>query len=160
MHIFFPQKITCHQGAPTCKFMVDEIDKVGVVPPPEEPKFPSALPLAAPPHAQHICLQAAAEAAEDGVLFRHWEDDGCRGGTLPHKPLPFDPCQVSLQDKEMEKEIISCAKLLLQDLFSTSRKHAELNVKNKNESVFCFFYKWGSSVIHISHKINAQVIKM
>lgn len=43
--------------------MVDEIGEVGVVPPPEEPKLPPALPLAASPHAEHVCLQAAAEAA-------------------------------------------------------------------------------------------------
>lgn len=51
------------QEALTCKLMVDEIGEVGVVPPPKEPKLPPALPLAAPPYTQHVCLQAAAEAA-------------------------------------------------------------------------------------------------
>lgn len=51
------------QGGPTCKLMVDEICEVGVVPPPEEPKLPPALPLTAPPYTQHVRLQAAAEAA-------------------------------------------------------------------------------------------------
>lgn len=53
--------------------MVDELREVGIVAPPEEPELPASLPLAPPPHAQHICLQTAAEAAEDGVLLGDWE---------------------------------------------------------------------------------------
>lgn len=94
----------------TCKLVVDEFSKVWVIPPPEEPQLPPALPLAAPPHAQHVSFQAVAEAAQNGVLFCHREEDGSRGGTLPHKPLPFDSCQVSLQckvgEREREREII------------------------------------------------------
>lgn len=75
--------------------MVDELCKIGVIPPPEDPELPSTWSLVSPPNAQHVCLQAAAEAAQDGVLLRHWEEDGGRGGALPHKTLPFDPCEVS-----------------------------------------------------------------
>lgn len=89
-------------SGPTCELMVDQLSEVGVVSPPEEPQLPPAWSLAAPPHAQHVGLQAATEAAKDGVLLCHREEDGSRGGALPHKHLPFDPCQVSLQVKEKQ----------------------------------------------------------
>lgn len=83
---------------------MNQIGKVGVVSPPEEPQLPPALSLAAPPHAQHVGLKAAAETAQDGVLLRHREEDGGRGGTLPHELLPFDPRQVSLQPRGEREE--------------------------------------------------------
>lgn len=79
--------------------MVDELGKVGVVSPPKDPELPPARGLMPPPHAQHVCLQAATEAAQDGVLLRHREEDGGRGGALPYKTLPFNPGEVSLKAK-------------------------------------------------------------
>ncbi|KAL0182667.1 hypothetical protein M9458_022042, partial [Cirrhinus mrigala] len=52
--------------------------EVGIVTPPEEPELPASLPLAPPPHAQHIRLQTTAEAAEDRVLLGDREQDGRR----------------------------------------------------------------------------------
>lgn len=105
---------------------MDEIGEVWVVPPPEEPELPAPRPLTAPPYAEHVGLQAAAEAAQDGVFLRHWKEDGRRGGTLPHKPLPFDPCQVSLQDKGGggERERVSVCRVAA----SGSTQHLGVNM--------------------------------
>lgn len=78
---------------------MDELGKVGVVSPPKDPELPPARGLVPPPHAQHVCLQAATEAAQDGVLLRHRKEDGGRGGALPYKTLPFNPGEVSLKAK-------------------------------------------------------------
>ena len=83
--------------------MVDELSEARVVSPPEEPQLAASGAMVPPPHAQHVALQAAAEAAQDGVLLRHREQDGRRGGPLPHEALPFDPRQVSLE-RERERE--------------------------------------------------------
>lgn len=75
---------------------MNELSEVGVVAPPEEPELAAAGRLVPPPHTEHVSLQAAAEAAQDGVLLSHGEEDRRRGGALPHITLPFDPGQVSL----------------------------------------------------------------
>ena len=86
---------------------MDQLGKVGVVPPPEEPELPTSGPLAPSPHTQHVRFDAAAEAAQDGVLLGHREEDGCRGGALPHVPLPFDPRQVRLRGRrERESQFL------------------------------------------------------
>lgn len=103
--LFHNNKPSCSwRVCPTCELVVDEICEVRVVPPPEEPQLPPALPLTPPPYAQHVGLQAAAEAAQDGIFLRHREEDGRRRGTLPHKLLPFDPSQVSLQEEGEGRE--------------------------------------------------------
>ena len=87
-----------HARTLTVELVVDEVAVAGVVAPPEEPELAAARPLAPAPHAQHVRLQAVAEAAQDGVLLRHREEDGCRVGALPHVPPPFDARQVRLRE--------------------------------------------------------------
>lgn len=53
---FVGQTALPHTVVLACKFVVDELREVGIVTPPEEPEFPVSLPLAPPPHAQHIRL--------------------------------------------------------------------------------------------------------
>lgn len=84
---------------------MDELSEVGVVSPPKDPELPATRGLVPPPHAQHIRLQAATEAAQDGVLFCHWEEDWRRGGALPYKALPFDPREVSLKAKNERERV-------------------------------------------------------
>ncbi len=60
-------------------------------------------------HTQHIRLKTTAEAAEDGVLLGDREQDGRRGRTLPHVPLPFYPCQISLWEREIVLASVSKA---------------------------------------------------
>lgn len=86
--------------------MVDELGEVGVVSPPKDPELPPARGLVPPPNAQHIGLQAATEAAQDGVLLCHREEDGGRGGALPYKTLPFDPGEVSLKAKRERENVL------------------------------------------------------
>lgn len=78
--------------------MMDQVSKVGVIPPPEYPELPAARPLVAAPHTEHVGLEAAAEAAQDGILLRHREQDGGRCWALPHVTLPFNPSEISLGD--------------------------------------------------------------
>lgn len=41
---------------PTRKLVVDELGKVGIVAPPEEPELSASGRLVPPPHAQHVRL--------------------------------------------------------------------------------------------------------
>lgn len=107
----------------TGELVVDELGEVGVVAPPEEPELPAPRSLVAPPHAQHVGLQAAAEAAQDGVLLRHGEDDGRRGGSLPHEAAPFDASQVRLWGRHTAAAVsASLSNLSVHFLKLSSRK--------------------------------------
>ena len=95
--------IPCVCGALTGELVVDELSKAGVVAPPEETELAASGAVVTPPHAQHVGRQTAAEAAQDGVLLRHREQDGGRGGPLPHESPPFNPSQVSLRKRRSER---------------------------------------------------------
>lgn len=92
---------------------MDQVSKVGVIPPPEYPELPAPGPLVAAPDAEHVGLEAAAEAAQDGILLRHREQDGGRRWALPHVTLPFNPSEISLRGEK------SC------QLAGTSSKHIQ-----------------------------------
>lgn len=87
----------------TRELIVDKLRETGVIPPPEKPKLPATPGLVPSPHTQHICSQASAETTQDGVLLSR-EQDGRRGGSLPHKTPPFYSGQISL--KEDEEEVV------------------------------------------------------
>lgn len=76
--------------------MMDQVSKVGVIPPPEYPELPAPRPLVPAPDAEHVGLEAAAEAAQDGILLCDREQDGGRRWALPHVALPFNPSEISL----------------------------------------------------------------
>lgn len=81
----------------TWQLIMDKFGKTGVVPPPEKPELPATRGVVPSPDTEHICSHASAEATQDRVLFCHWEKDGRRGGTLPHKTPPFYSSQIGLQ---------------------------------------------------------------
>lgn len=87
----------------TRELIVDKLGETRVVPPPEEPELPATWGVVPSPHTQDICSEAAAETTQDRVLLCHWEKDGRRGGSLPHKTPPFDPSQIGLQEEEEEE---------------------------------------------------------
>lgn len=76
---------------------MDKFGKTGVVPPPEKPELPATRGVVPSPDTEHVCSHASAEATQNRVLFCHWEKDGRRGGTLPHKTPPFYSSQIGLQ---------------------------------------------------------------
>lgn len=81
---------------------MDKLCETRVVAPPEEPELSPTRGVVPSPHTQDICSEAAAETTQDRVLLCHWEKDGRRGGTLPHKTPPFDSSQIGLQEEEEE----------------------------------------------------------
>lgn len=80
----------------TWELIVDKLSETWVVPPPEQPELSATRGVVPSPHTQHICSEAAAETTQDRVLLCHWEKDGRRGGSLPHKTPPFDSSQIGL----------------------------------------------------------------
>lgn len=71
--------------------MMDQVSKVGVIPPPEYPELPAPRPLVPALDTEHVGLETAAEAAQDGILLRDREENGGRCWALPHVALPFNP---------------------------------------------------------------------
>lgn len=121
---------------------MDELGEAGVIAPPEEPELPAPGRVVPSPHAQHVCCHAPAEAAQDGVLLGHREEDGRRGGPFPHKASPFDPGQISL--KETKKKI---------DVRLKTNNTSPYPSCNPSLSLFCL------SVPDFSHSISKQPVK-
>lgn len=53
----------------TVQLAVDDIDEVGLVPPPEYPELLAVRFDVPAPHAQQVGLQAADEAEQDGIIL-------------------------------------------------------------------------------------------